>query len=182
MVGSLWKLANWVSWIDRAFKKGVVATKRASGLSRPMRSKAASISRLVLALKTWICRPMVRAAGSTSRSVASVVAALAGLEFDSNSAAFAPTKFAQSLHKRGDPFAARGTRALPQETDGRHLAGLLRVRRERPRDRTAQQSDEGAAPHSITSSARCWRIQGTSRPSAFAVLRLITSSNLTGAC
>jgi hypothetical protein len=44
-----------------------------------MPSKAASISRLVLALKTWICRPMLRAAGSTSRSVASVVAALAGL-------------------------------------------------------------------------------------------------------
>src|SRR6516164_611901 len=35
--------------------------------------------------------------------------------------------------------------------------------------------------HSITSSARCCRIQGTSRPSALAVLRLITSSNLTGA-
>src|SRR5437588_12238319 len=36
-------------------------------------------------------------------------------------------------------------------------------------------------PYSITSSARCWRNQGTSSSSAFAVLRLITSSNLTGA-
>ena len=34
--------------------------------------------------------------------------------------------------------------------------------------------------HSITSSARCWRNQGTSRPSALAVLRLMTSSNLVG--
>jgi hypothetical protein len=34
--------------------------------------------------------------------------------------------------------------------------------------------------YSITSSARCCRNQGTSRPSALAVLRLITSSNLVG--
>jgi hypothetical protein len=34
--------------------------------------------------------------------------------------------------------------------------------------------------YSITSSARCWRNQGTSRPSALAVLRLITNSNLVG--
>src|SRR5262249_1811622 len=37
-----------------------------------------------------------------------------------------------------------------------------------------------AAPHSITSSAPCGRNQGTSRPSAFAVLRLMTNSNLVG--
>src|ERR1700751_5925456 len=35
--------------------------------------------------------------------------------------------------------------------------------------------------HSITSSARWWICEGTSRPRALAVLRLITSSNLTGA-
>jgi hypothetical protein len=34
--------------------------------------------------------------------------------------------------------------------------------------------------YSITSSARCWSIQGTSRPSALAVLRLITSSSFVG--
>jgi hypothetical protein len=34
--------------------------------------------------------------------------------------------------------------------------------------------------YSITSSARCWRNQGTSSPSALAVLRLMTSSNLVG--
>src|SRR4051812_46141533 len=34
--------------------------------------------------------------------------------------------------------------------------------------------------HSITSSARCWRCNGTSRPSALAVFRLITNSNLVG--
>jgi hypothetical protein len=34
--------------------------------------------------------------------------------------------------------------------------------------------------YSITSSARCWRDRGTSRPSSLAVLRLITSSKFVG--
>ena len=41
---------------------------------------------------------------------------------------------------------------------------------------------EFAAPHSITSSARASSDGGTERPSALAVLRLITSSYLVGAC
>ena len=36
--------------------------------------------------------------------------------------------------------------------------------------------------HSITSSARASSVGGTSRPSALAVLRLMTSSYLVGAC
>src|SRR5215831_15059842 len=36
--------------------------------------------------------------------------------------------------------------------------------------------------HSISSSARCCMPNGTSRPSAFAVLRLMTRLNLVGAC
>src|SRR5262249_1847312 len=60
---------------------------------------------------------------------------------------------------------------------------LLRARRERPHCREAEQREEVAASHhSITSSARCWSIQGTSRPSALAVLRLSTRSYLAGAC
>src|SRR5215469_6469122 len=47
--------------------------------------------------------------------------------------------------------------------------------------RAAQQRDEVAPLHSITLSASCCKNKGTSRPSALAVLRLITSSNLTGA-
>src|SRR5439155_15653710 len=38
------------------------------------------------------------------------------------------------------------------------------------------------APHSITSLARCCKSRGTLRPSAPAALRLITNSNLVGAC
>jgi hypothetical protein len=40
-----------------------------------------------------------------------------------------------------------------QKTDQRRY-GLLRARRERPRRRAAEQRDEGASPHSITSSAK----------------------------
>src|SRR5262249_8800415 len=59
--------------------------------------------------------------------------------------------------------------------------GLLRARRERPRyTRAAEQRYERAALHSITSSARASKVAGTSRPSALAVFRLITSSNLVG--
>jgi hypothetical protein len=51
--------------------------------------------------------------------------------------------------------------------------------RERPcRCRPAEQRDEVAAFHSITSSARASSVAGTSRPSAFAVCRLRTNSNL----
>src|SRR5262249_29557581 len=58
---------------------------------------------------------------------------------------------------------------------------LLRARRERPRGRrAAEQRYELAPSHSITSSASCCNCRGTLRPRAFAVLRLITSSNLVG--
>src|SRR5262249_17421118 len=57
----------------------------------------------------------------------------------------------------------------------------LRPRRERPRRRrTAEQRDELAAIHSITSSARASSVAGISRSSARAVVRLKTRSNLVG--
>src|SRR5262249_59486198 len=58
----------------------------------------------------------------------------------------------------------------------------LRQRGERPRRRSSDQCDELAPPHSITSSARASNAGGTGRPSALAVLRLITSSYFVGAC
>src|SRR5262249_23151850 len=62
-----------------------------------------------------------------------------------------------------------------------HTLALLRPRRERPRRRAAEKRYEGAAlHHSITSSARASSVGGTSRPSALAVGRLMTSSNLVG--
>ena len=61
------------SWTRRLMKKASRPTKSASGRSRTKVAKAASISRLVLALRTWICSPMARAAASMSLNVVSVV-------------------------------------------------------------------------------------------------------------
>src|SRR5262245_40687838 len=59
-----------------------------------------------------------------------------------------------------------------EEPDGRQLSRLLPARRERPRRRrAAEQRDECAASHSITSSARASNVAGTSMPSALAVAR-----------
>ena len=69
----------------------------------------------------------------------------------------------ESVHGQGLDVhgAAAGTARRPDQ----HGSELFRVRR-----------------HSITSSARASSDGGTSRPSALAVLRLITSSNFVGAC
>src|SRR5262245_10767655 len=69
-------------------------------------------------------------------------------------------------------------RGAPEEPDHRHR--LLRPRRQRPRRRAAEQRDNLAPPHSITSSARASSMGGISRPSALAALRLITSSYFVG--
>src|SRR5262249_17182820 len=67
--------------------------------------------------------------------------------------------------------------------DASHALGLPSVRDQRPRGRrAAEQRDEIAAPHSITSSASASSVGGTSLPSALAVLRLITDSYLVSAC
>ena len=65
-----------------------------------------------------------------------------------------------------------------QHSDPAHFGRLLRARGERPRRRAAEQRDELAAPHSITSSANNCIELGTASPSALAVLKLMTSSNL----
>src|SRR5438067_13687120 len=62
-----------------------------------------------------------------------------------------------------------------------HPLGFLRSRCQRPRHcRPAEQRDDLAPIHSITSSARARNDSGIVRPIAFAVLRLMTSSNLVG--
>jgi ABC transporter substrate binding protein len=60
--GILWYAATLANWTRRLRKKGSGLTKSASARSRTDVAKAASISRLVLALRTWICSPMARAA------------------------------------------------------------------------------------------------------------------------
>src|SRR5262249_41887569 len=67
-----------------------------------------------------------------------------------------------------------------QHADAAHAVALLPPRRERPRDRAAEQRDELAPPHSITSVAMASNPSGTLSPSALAVFRLIANSNLVG--
>src|SRR5262249_31354404 len=58
---------------------------------------------------------------------------------------------------------------------------LLRMRRERPRSRrAAQQRDERAPFHSITSVARSRNDSGIVNPKVFVVVRLRTRSNFVG--
>src|SRR5262249_32838992 len=100
---------------------------------------------------------------------------------DPHVAANGPTQSRQLLQERPDPrLISRIVRSRIQEYgDASHPLALLRAYRERPcRRHAAEQRDEVPALHSITSSARASSIGGTSRPSALAVLRFSTSSNL----
>src|SRR5262249_52618854 len=96
-------------------------------------------------------------------------------------------------HHEMDDFHARKKRSAPGlgaafsfKRKSRACRGrsadcrLLRPRRQRPRRRAADERDELAALHSITSSASASNLSGISRPRAFAATTLITSSYLVG--
>src|SRR5262249_11539328 len=103
---------------------------------------------------------------------------------DHHVAAFEVALLGQTLSKYPDERFRQPARGKK----GHHWTGrLLRACRDRPRGRrTAEQHDELATLHlgndSITSSAMASMLAGRSSPSAFAVLRLITSWNFVGAC
>src|SRR4029077_6604084 len=75
-------------------------------------------------------------------------------------------------------YAGRGA---AEKADDRHRL-LLRAQAARRRQQAAQQEQQIAPFHSITSSARARIDGGTVMPSALAVLRLTTSSNVVGCC
>src|SRR5262249_43819222 len=105
-------------------------------------------------------------------------------DFKLHIAIFGPTQLMQQLyeHRETSLLGCRFGRTH-EHADPSHPVGLLRPRRERPRRRSAaQQRDELAPLHSITSSARASTLAGISMPSGLAVLRLIISSYLVGAC
>src|SRR5262249_22020495 len=94
-----------------------------------------------------------------------------------------PAQFLQPAQERRDAGSAfrivRG--GAHQHADASHPLPLLRARRDWPGGRAAEQSDELAAlHHSITSSARASSIGGIVKPSALAVVKLMTRSNLVG--
>src|SRR5262249_43356440 len=89
--------------------------------------------------------------------------------------------FTQAAAERRDHVGRLAGRAAAEKPDHRHRR-LLGTRHERPhRRRATEKRDELAPPHSITSSARASSVGGISRPSALAVLRLITSWYVVGA-
>src|SRR5262249_45247472 len=74
-----------------------------------------------------------------------------------------------------------GKRRAQAGVEQPNFKALLRARRAGPHHRgAANERDEVAPPHSITSWAVAMSLSGTSSPSAFAVLRLMTNSNLVG--
>ena len=84
-------------------------------------------------------------------------------------------------HQQSPAPSDRARRRFDEDTDAAHTLRCCALRRERQRRRAAKQCNELAPLHSITSSARARSVGGTSRPSALAVLRLMTSSYLVGA-
>src|SRR5499433_214554 len=100
--------------------------------------------------------------------------------FDRDILALAKAGLFQTFAKCAQAVRESIRRYRGEKSDHRHRP-LLRARRERPRSRrAAEQRDELAALHSITSSALASSMGGISRPSAFATIRLITKSNLVG--
>src|SRR5262249_15693072 len=99
--------------------------------------------------------------------------------FDGHVLALDIASFAEPFSECCDKICAPFGRTTEEKPD-HWPRRLLRARRERPRRRAAEQRDERAAFHSITSSALACNVSGTVRPSAFAVLRLMISSNLVG--
>src|SRR6516225_10621033 len=82
------------------------------------------------------------------------------------------------VKRRQNMLCERTVRVGAEKPNDRHR---LRARRERPhRGRAAEQRYERAALHSITSSARSRNDSGIVSPSAWAVVRLMTRSNLVG--
>src|SRR5262249_36303784 len=84
-----------------------------------------------------------------------IAASLRPAILDDEVATLGPAEFAQPLQKSSDPTAlGGGHRYRAQDPEGGQLARLLRARRERPRNRrAADERDELAAFHSMTSSA-----------------------------
>src|SRR5215510_10732919 len=94
-----------------------------------------------------------------------VVLVLRPAILDHNISALDVAGFTKALPECGQIACTISKRRAAEESDHRHCR-LLRARRERPRCcRAAEQRDELATVHSITSSARPERGRGTVMPS-----------------
>src|SRR5262249_34977567 len=88
--------------------------------------------------------------------------------FDSDILTFDVTALSKTPVKAVQTMPESAARFTVEKTHYGCFLRLLAARRQRPRGyRATEERDEFAALHSITSSARCCRCQGTSRPSDF---------------
>src|SRR5262245_26588794 len=93
-----------------------------------------------------------------------------------NRVASAETVMGQARSPRPDPTGLLARQINPQITDAAAAAvPMIAMCQEGPH------APQHGPSYSITSLALCWRWRGMLRPSALAVLRLMTRSNLTGA-
>jgi hypothetical protein len=83
-------------------------------------------------------------------------------------------------HPRATALVRNPASLSDEQRDFHSPSRELCTRCERPRRRAAEKRDELASFHSITPSARAKNVSGIVRPSALAVLRLTTRSNLVG--
>ena len=97
----------------------------------------------------------------------------------SNVLPFDVPEIAQPLPKHSPKLFRIGI-ANDQHADRRHLRLLRCAGKRPPCGCTAEKRDELAPPHSITSSASASSIGGIAKPSALAVFKLMTRSNLVG--
>src|SRR5262249_535762 len=109
----------------------------------------------------------------------SIIVTVRPAVFDGYIAPLVIPGFGEALPEPVHPLRRIAGRNSAEESDYRRRR-LLCVRRERPGRCAAEQRDELAACHSITSLARRRDDSGIVRPSALAVVRLMTSSNLVG--
>src|SRR5262249_46999517 len=111
-----------------------------------------------------------------------VVPALRPAVFDLDVLSFDESVLGETAMKSREIVLPADRRCAAEKSDQRESAlGERWSDDDRRRCRcAADQRDEFAALHSITSSASASSLSGTGRPSALAVLRLMTSSNLVG--
>src|SRR5262249_36593751 len=104
--------------------------------------------------------------------------------FDGQVASLDEAQLGQSLDERRAVGFRERANVATKPTNAIAALGGLGLGRDSPWPRencAANQRNELAPRHSMTSSARASSVGGIVRPSAFAVLRLMTSSNLVGA-
>src|SRR5262249_38410511 len=109
----------------------------------------------------------------------SIILALGPAVFDRHTASLDVASFLQATAERSQDIRIRPRQCAAEKPDYRYRR-LLRARCEWPRSRAAEQRDERAALHSITSSARSNIDVGILMPIVLAVWRFTTSSNLVG--